>query len=155
MKFDRVGAFVLLVLGVLTLGVGAYFAFFRPPLLPEDIRLIGVDPRLLPPTMLDWLRIVFQTWAGFVLGFGVLILANAGYMLTARTALLRWGVALALLVAFGRFLASNILVRSDYLWFIGVLFAVALFASSLLVLDAWSWRSRRSESANCLKGGDP
>jgi hypothetical protein len=136
MKFDRVAALLLLVLGILTLGTGAYFLFFRPPMLPEDVRLTGMDPQLLQPAMVDWLRIVFRTWGGFMVAFGILIVSIAGYMITSRPALLSWGVVFAVLVAFGRFLASNIAIQSDHLSFIGGLFAIAIVAALRVALNA-------------------
>lgn len=136
MKFDRVGALLLLVLGVLTLGTGAYFLFLRPAMLPEDVRLTGIDPQLLPPAMLDWLRIVFRSWGGFMVAFGILMVSVASYMITSRPGLLSWGVVFALLVAFGRFLASNILIHPDFLWFIGALFAIAIVTALRFALNA-------------------
>lgn len=143
MKFDRVAAWLLAVLGLLTLGAGIYFLFLRPVMLPEDVLLTGMDPELLKPTMVQWLRIVFRTLGGFTAGFGILMMAVAGYMIMSRPALLSWGVMLAVLVAFGRFLTSNILIRSDYLWFVGSLFAIAL---TVAVRIAWTARGLKRPS---------
>lgn len=140
MKFDRVAAFMLLALGILTLGTGAYFLLFRPAMLPEDVRLTGMDPQLLQPAMVGWLRIVFRTWGGFMLAFGILMVSVAGYMIASRPAFLSWGAVFAALVAFGRFLASNIAIHSDYLWFIGGLFAIAAGAALRLALMAFRKR---------------
>jgi hypothetical protein len=120
----------------LTLGVGAYFLLIRPVMLPEDVRLTGVDPSLLPSAMVDWLRIVFRTLGGFVMGFGILMTSVAGYMLTARTAVLGWGAATAVVVAFSRFFVSNVSIRSDFLWFIGVLFAIAVLIALRVAFNA-------------------
>ena len=134
MKRERIAGITLLCLGILTLGTGAYFLFFRPALLPEDMRFTGADPRLLDPRMAAWLRIVFRTWGGFLSGFGILLAAVAGNLLSARRGVLRWGAAAAVLVAFGRFLASNLQLRSDHLPFIGGLFTIAAVAAGLLTL---------------------
>jgi hypothetical protein len=139
-KVDRVATMLLLTLGVLTVGTGGYFHSLRPPLLPEDVRVTGMTPEVLPAAMLEWLRIVFRTLGGFVAGFGILLVSGGAYMMTRRRRVLEWGAAVALLVAFGRFLASNVVLRSDYLWFIGALFALAVLAVSCLV---WSARQRR------------
>jgi hypothetical protein len=69
----RIAGVLLVILGVLTLGTGAYFLFLRPAVLPEDLRFTGVDPKLLDPRMITWLGIVFRTWGGFVAGFGILL----------------------------------------------------------------------------------
>jgi hypothetical protein len=114
---------------------GVHFLFLRPAMLPEDLRFTGMEPRLLPPEMVEWLQIVFRTWGGFMAGFGLLMSSVAGYLLTSRIALLKLGTSLALLVALGRFLASNVLIHSDYLWFVAALFAVAVLVSLLFLLS--------------------
>ena len=43
--------------------------------------------------------------------------------------LLGLGTGVAVFVAFGGFLCRNVLIRSDYLWFVGVLFVIAVLAS--------------------------
>ena len=121
-----------------------YFLFSRPAMLPEDVRLTGMDPRLLSPGMVEWLGIVFRTRGGFIAGFGILMLSIAAYMITSVTRLLSWGVALALTVAFGRFLISNIAIRSDFLWFVGALFALALLTALRFVFGTgWSSKADR------------
>ncbi len=135
-RFDRVGALLLFVLGSVTFGIGTYFYFFRPAMLPEDARRTGMDPRLLEPALADWLRIVFRTWGAFLLAFGVSLLSVASYMLTLRSALLTWGVVLAVLMGFGQFLVSNLVIQSDYVWLIAGLFAVALLAAVRITLHA-------------------
>lgn len=132
---DRVAALLLLLLSSLTLATGAYFLFIRPAMLPEDVRLTGMQPGLLPPAMLSWLELVFRTLGGFIVAFGILLGAVAGYLITSRPALLSWGVAVAVVVAFSRFLASNMAIHSDFLWYVAVLFAIA---SAIALRIAWS-----------------
>jgi hypothetical protein len=122
---NRHAAWPLLLLGVLTCGTGIYFMAFRPAMLPEDIRFAKLVPQAMPVEALEWLQIVFRTWGAFVVGFGILLTALACFVIKARPAFLRWGVPAALLVPFGRFFASNVALRSDYLWFVGTLFALS------------------------------
>ena len=138
MARGRLAAVLLMILGLLTLGTGTYFLLLRPPLLLEDVRVTGVDPRLLDPRMITWLGIVFRTWGGFMAGFGILLGAVGWNLLSPREGLLRWGATAAVLVAFGRFLLSNLMLHSDYLPFISAMFAIAVVASSSLI-----WRRRR------------
>jgi hypothetical protein len=128
------GGALVLALGILTLGTAIYFLALRPPLLPEDIRHTGVEPELLPPAFLDWLGIVFRTWGGFIAGFGLLLCGIGAFMLTGRERWLYWMTALGIVVAFGRFLMSNIILNSDFLWFISGLFLLALAAAAVLVV---------------------
>jgi len=125
----------VLVLSLVTIAVGAYLALLRPPLLPEDVRALGVDPRSLPPSLLPWLSLVFATWGAFITAFGVLLFGVANALRTGRATLLRRACALALMIAFGRFLWSNLALRSDFLWFIALLFLLALVAAVMLVVE--------------------
>ena len=130
-KARLVGALVG-VWGVLTVERGIYFLGLRPPLLSEDILFIGVAPDVLPPPLLDWLGIVFRTWGGFIAGFGALLMGIGTFMLTGRARWLYWATALGILAAFGRFFISNIVLRSDFLWFVAALFLLAVAAAVLL-----------------------
>ena len=41
--FLRIAKWVFVTCGVWLLGLGGYFVFIRPPLLPEDLRLLGMS----------------------------------------------------------------------------------------------------------------
>ncbi len=66
-------------------------------------------------------------------GFGFLLGAVGWYLLSAREGILRWGASAAVLVAFGRFLLSNLILRSDHLPFIFAMFALAVVAAPFLL----------------------
>lgn len=125
---------VLLALGLLTTGTGLYFMVLRPALLPEDMRFMGLARGEVPDAMLLWLAVVFRTWGGFMVGFGLSLLGLAGYVSARRDVWLRLGAGLGILFAFGSFLASNIQLHSDFLWFIGLLFVEAFAGAVLLVI---------------------
>jgi len=131
---ERVTAGLLGVLGVLTLATGLHFLFFRPAMLPEDVRFTGVRPSDLPPRIIEWIQIVFRTWGGFMAGFGIAQIGVASYIITARRALLYWGTALAVVTAFGRFVISNLAIKSDYLVFIVILFGLAVVVALCLIV---------------------
>lgn len=131
---DALSGILLLVLGLLTMGTAVFFLVLRPALLPEDIRHTGIDPGTLPPAFLEWLGTVFRTWGGFIAGFGVLVLGIGGFLLSGRARCLYWATAIGAVVAFGRFLFSNILLDSDFLWFISALFALAAATAISLLL---------------------
>ncbi len=121
------------LLGLLTLGTGIYFAAIRPAMLPEDERLTGVDAESLPPAFAGWLSIVFRTWAGFTIAFGLLLVAAGAFLRTNDSRWIRGGVAASVLIAFGSFLASNLQIGSDFVWFIALLFALAACTAATTV----------------------
>ncbi len=127
------GALALVAFGIVAAAVGIYFMALRPALLPEDLRFAHLERSDVPAPLLPWLRIVFRTWGGFVVGLGVLLLGQgiAGY--TNRSGWARGGTAIGVVFAFGSFLVSNIQLGSDFLWFIGLLFAFA-FTVACIVL---------------------
>ena len=131
---DALSGILLLVLGLLTMGTAVFFLVLRPALLPEDIRHTGIDPGTLPPAFLEWLGTVFRAWGGFIAGFGVLLLGIGGFLLSGRARCLYWATAIGAVVALGRFLFSNILLDSDFLWFISALFALAAATAISLLL---------------------
>jgi hypothetical protein len=112
---------VTTLLGLVTTGIGTYFLFLRAPLLPEDIRYTGI---------------VFATWGGFIAGFGVVLLGAGIYFWSGRRHWLLFGIAAGVLIAFGRFLYSNVLLGSDFLWFIAVAAALALIVAVALIVQA-------------------
>lgn len=89
------------LLGISALGIGLYFMLFRPAMLPEDIKFTGVSRAEVPARLLEWLAIVFRTWGGFMVGFGVVQIAIATSFFTATKALLSIGTAVGVVVAFG------------------------------------------------------
>ena len=117
---ERVAAGLLGVLGVLTLGTGLDFLLVRPAMLPEDLRFTGVNLAELSARMSNWLGIVFRTGGGFMVGFGIVLIGVAVYLFTARRRRLYWATAISVVVAFGRFLLSNIEHHSDHLVFIAI-----------------------------------
>ena len=68
--------------------------------------------------------------------FGAVLIGVAAYLLTARRAFLSWATAAAIVAAFGRFLISNLALRSDYLAFIAILFGLAVITAAGLALSS-------------------
>lgn len=130
---NRLTGGLLTILGVLAFGTGVYFLGIRPTLLPEDIRFTGIDEATLPQAFLDWLGIVFRTWGGFITGFAIVITGIGVATFSGDAKWLRYGTAAGILVAFGRFAYSNVVISGDYLIFIASMFVVALIAAGLLL----------------------
>lgn len=130
---NRLSGGLLTILGVLAFGTGIYFLGIRPTLLPEDIRFTGIDEATLPQAFLDWLGIVFRTWGGFITGFAIVITGIGVATFSGDAKWLRYGTAVGILVAFGRFAYSNVVISGDYLIFIASMFVMALIAAGLLL----------------------
>ncbi|HDZ74392.1 MAG TPA: hypothetical protein ENH55_16845 [Aurantimonas coralicida] len=65
----------LVLAGMILMGMGAYFAFLRPSLLPEDPRFMGTtlaEIETAMPGLLAWLPHVFRVLGGFMFTTGLL-----------------------------------------------------------------------------------
>ena len=74
MSLKPYSATMLTVCSIILMGMGLYFAFVRPSLLPEDIRYIGLssDQIQTAPSLLKWLDKVFWVMGGYVFTSGLL-----------------------------------------------------------------------------------
>ena len=71
------GTSIFIVCGAWLIGLGLYFIFFRPALLPEDLRYIGITLPVIEshtPGLLAWLHRVFTVMGGFMMGAGALLI---------------------------------------------------------------------------------
>ena len=72
----RLSKWIFVACGIWLIGLGGYFMFARPPLLPEDLRYLGSSAsqvEVVLPRLGPWLRNVFTVLGGFIAGCGVLI----------------------------------------------------------------------------------
>lgn len=136
---DRAARILLLASAVWLVGLGAYFALFRPPLLPEDVRFIGLstaNTALNSPGLGRWLRLVFIVLGGFIAASGfvtayVALSLEQGASL-AREALL----AAAGSTGVGLMVVVNFVIGSDFHWLL--IGPPLLWAAAL----ACRWRAR-------------
>ncbi len=85
----RTHSVLLSLCGLILAGIGAYFVFLRPPLLPEDLRAMGAKPEgsgiaelegvsgelnAVAPGLSLWLKRVFWVMGGYMISTGVLTL---------------------------------------------------------------------------------
>jgi len=108
------------------MGLGLYFVFLRPPLLPEDPRYMGTSLAAIQasvPGLLVWLRRVFWVMGGYMFATGLLTLYVALTVFRARASGVVLVVALAGLTSIGWMAAVNFLIDSEFKWLI---LAVAL-----------------------------
>ena len=110
--------------GILLIGVGIYFLVLRPPLLPEDIRYMGLTPAELQsigPRLASWLTQVFRVMGGCVTATGVLALTLA--LTSFRNHRAVAGAGLAGGLSIGLMAVVNFMIHSDFKW---VLLGMAL-----------------------------
>ena len=140
MKPRHFSSSVLALGGIILMGLGLYFIFIRPPLLPEDPRYMGTtlaEIQATLPGLLIWLRRVFWVMGGFMFTTGLLTtyIAVTAFQQLARGA--RFVVALAGLTSIGWMVVVNFMINSDFKW---LLLAFNLPWIAALVL---SWRESK------------
>ena len=136
---------VLLALAGLTLvGAGLYFLFLRPPLLPEDIRYMGLSAAQLGavrPRLEAWLTHVFLVMGGYVLATGVLIVTLAATSFRSH----HWAAGIGALIggaaSIGWMAVVNFIINSDFKW--SLLAMALLWAASLGVF--WFEKARQRQ----------
>ena len=119
-------------------GLGLYFAFVRPPLLPVDLRYLNrslAQIEVAAPAMTTWLRHVFWVVGGYVFATGVLTLyvAHTTYRARARGAAVVVTVAGAASV--GSMALVNFLIASDFKWPLQLLALLWVLVLALYVFE--------------------
>jgi hypothetical protein len=110
---------IFIACGIWLIGLGLYFMFLRPPLLPEDLRYMGTSPGEIQsalPGLERWAERVFTVMGGFMTGAGLLTIfaaRNASIMREKWT----WIVlALAGLSTVGTMSVTNFQLDSNFKW---------------------------------------
>ena len=121
MRFPPFSAISLALAGITLMGLGAYFVFLRPTLLPEDLRYVGVSPSELQasvPGLLLWVRRVMWVMGGFMVTTGLLTLYAAMTTFRVRAKGVAAVVALAGITSIGWMALVNFIIDSDFKWLI-------------------------------------
>lgn len=116
----------LMVGGIALIGVGCYFLFLRPPLLPEDGRYMGVslsEVLAAVPGLRNWLPKVFMVLGGYITSAGILTCYVAGTGLRARAPGALAVASLSGAMSIGLMVAVNFVIQSDFRWFLLLLIA--------------------------------
>ena len=141
MKTKLSASSILLVAhGIILMGLGLYFIFIRPALLPEDPRFIGTtlaEIQATLPGLLTWQRRVFWVMGGFMFTGGFLITCIAVTAFQQLTRGVRFVITMAGLTSIGWMAVVNFMINSDFKW---LLLAFNLPWIAALVL---SWRENR------------
>jgi hypothetical protein len=114
-----VSTWMLIGCGVWLVGLGLYFIFLRPPLLPEDPRFMGttlVQIQAAVPGLEGWLKKVFTVMGGFIAGAGVLTVFVAAVAMPARLKGTSWAIALSGALTVTLMSATNFVIQSDFRW---------------------------------------
>jgi hypothetical protein len=115
----RVARGLFVACGAWLIGLGIYFIFLRPALLPEDIRYIGIDIQAmqsLAPGLSAWLGKVFTVLGGFMAGAGVLVAYIGWQLAPLRPRGLALASALSGSITVGLMSAVNFALGSDFRW---------------------------------------
>ena len=118
LRFQPSGT-LFVICGLWLIALGLYFVAFRPALLPEDPRYIGVSLEVIrstAPGLERWLGHVFDVMGGFMVATGSLTVLVACRLLAKRergtfAALLVAGAAGVALMS-----ATNFALHSDFRW---------------------------------------
>lgn len=140
----RPSSIVLATAGILLVGMGLYFIFLRPPLLPEDTRFMGVaaaqlDP--IKPQLEAWLTHVFRVLGGYILATGVLTVTLAATSFRRHSLTAAVGAVVGGAASIGWMAVVNFMIGSDFKW---VLLAMALVWASSLGLFGRELRQNRA-----------
>ena len=125
---------LLALCGMIMAGIGLYFGFLRPALLPEDARYIGVsvsDAETALPHLSDWLRRVFAVMGGYIFTSGLLTIYLALTAVRNREPGIRWVIAAAGLTSIGWMAMINFMIASDFRW---ILLGFALLWTTAVAL---------------------
>ena len=134
MKLQPYSSKILALCGIILMGMGLYFALFRPALLPEDIRHMGTSFATIQedvPQLLNWLNKVFWVMGAYIFTSGVLTLYTAATSFRKRA---RGAAAVMVLAGFtslGWMTIVIFLLGSDFKW---LLLAFALLWGLALAL---------------------
>ncbi len=115
----RFSTWMLTTCGVWLVGLGLYFIFLRPPLLPEDPRFMGTtleQIRISVPGLEGWLQKVFTVMGGFMAGAGVLTVFVATVAMPLRLKGAAWALGTSGALTFVLMSATNFALQSDFRW---------------------------------------
>ena len=116
---SSVARFLFVACGAWLIGLGLYFMFLRPALLPEDLRYMGAGPGEMQsamPGLERWAHRVFTVMGGFMTGAGVLTIFVTMNALGGRAKWIWIGLALAGLFTVGTMSVTNFQLDSDFKW---------------------------------------
>ena len=121
--------------GFILIGLGLYFIFLRPPLLPEDLRYVGASLGQIQntlPGLQVWLSRVFGVLGGYMIATGLLTFYISATSFRVGTPAAIVIVCVSGLASIGWMVITNFMIDSDFKWLLMVFslpWIVALLAS--------------------------
>ena len=103
--------------GFLLAGMGMYFIFLRPPLLPEDLQYMNTTLSVVQNNIFNlstWLQKVFWVLGGYIFTTGLLAMYVAQTTFHTRTRGAFIIVALAGITSIGSMTIVNFILQSDF-----------------------------------------
>lgn len=125
---------VLALGGVILMGMGLYFIFLRPTLLPEDARFMNTtsaEIQAVAPGLSRWLQKVFWVLGGYIFTTGLLTIYIAFSSFQARARGAFPMIAFAGLSSIGWMTVVNFIIGSDFKWLLLVFLLV--WAAALML----------------------
>jgi len=119
MTLKPFSAIVLAVGGILLTGMGLYFIFLRPPLLPEDLRYISSVSQNVKdniPGLTNWLQKVFWVLGGYIFTTGLLTAFISFTSFRKRLPGAFGIIALSGISSIGLMTVVNFIIGSDFKW---------------------------------------
>ena len=124
--------------GFILIGLGLYFIFLRPPLLPEDLRYIGASLAQIQNTLPDlqiWLSRVFGVLGGYMIATGLLTIYISATSFRAGRPGATAVICVSALASIGWMVFTNFAIGSDFKWLL-LVFSLPWIAALL-----FSWIS--------------
>jgi hypothetical protein len=111
--------FGMLTQGIILIGMGCYFVFLRPVLLPEDLKYMNtseVEINNHLPGLTHWLQKVFIVLGGYIATSGSLMLYFGIAKDYQRSILLFFLILMSGLTSIVMMTAINFIIDSDFKW---------------------------------------
>ena len=120
--------------GLLFIGMGLFFIFIRPPILPEDLvymesSISNIAENL--PGLTNWLHKVFWVMGGYIITSGLLTVFIAFTSFRKRIKGAFVIVALTGICSIGLMTVVNFIINSDFKW---LLFTFTILWATALIL---------------------
>ena len=119
MKIQLFSSASLALGGLILMGMAFYFAFLRPPLLPEDLIYMGaslMEIQSAIPGFQSWLTRVFGVLSGYMFATGLLTVYIAIIGLKTGGLGVLAVVSISGLASIGWMTITNFAINSDFKW---------------------------------------